>query len=246
MSLLTQFETEQLRSILRTSNYWATFNRNRYPEQIQNAIDNIYQWVECSCNDDCECKNHGCTHHLIRNHDVKFDKLYSHFLNCYVDVRAHDVVREGRTKGRGSNAVIATDYIRTMWEIIQAEEVRGFQKSLICTNWECKPFINISESFQPAGENIYLAKWLSLLSLGTYIAYDNSSVGLLNRDFDNPRTYRELIRKIRGDLITHLTENQINITDFCLSDNPSEFFQNIPVNNPRPIGNILDKLYLVL
>ena len=212
MSILTRFETEQICSILRTSNYWAKFNRNRYPEKIQEAINDVYRWIECPCADDCECRNHGCTHHLVVNHPVKFNVFFDHFLECYVDVRAHDSVKGGRVKGRASNAVIATNYIRSIWGEIQKDDSQVYNKSLICTDWESDPFVEISESFRPAGENIYMAKWLSLLAMGIYIAYDSSSVGLLNRDFDRPITYRHLIGKVRADLIMHL--NIVN-RDIC-------------------------------
>jgi hypothetical protein len=87
---------------------------------------------------------------------------------------------------------------------------------------------------------------MSLLNMGVYVAYDNGSVSLLKRDYSNPANYQMLIERFRTDLISHMQQNQININDFLLLDGPSEFYNSIPQASHRPLGNILDKLYLVL
>jgi len=246
VSLLTRFDSAQIRAILRTSNYWSTFNRNDYPERIQDALNQLYRWIECPCEESCECKSFGCTHHWVRDNECGFEEHYNHFLSCYVDVRAHDSVRNGRRTGRGSNAVVATERLRQHWNEIQ-EGCRVEPKtSLICSNWQCEHLANIARTFRPSGENIYLSKWMSLLNMGVYVAYDNGSVSLLKRDYSNPANYQMLIERFRTDLISHMQQNQININDFLLLDGPSEFYNSIPQASHRPLGNILDKLYLVL
>lgn len=244
MSLFGYFNGDQLSSMLRASNYWASKNRNRYPEKIENAIKELYEWVDCQCDENCECKEHGCKKHLVRKGDIDFERHYHHFLNCYVDRRAHEAVRKGRKSGRGYRAIEATNIIQSKWDL--GFSFSKMNKSLLCTDWSYGAYLELSKNFKPGSENIYLSKWMTLLSMGTYVAYDNGSISLLMRDYNKPNTYYELLRCIRSELIIHLKKNKKSIMDFCLYDNPNEFYKNIPANSFRPIGNIIDKLYLML
>jgi hypothetical protein len=244
MSLLNHFNATHLAGVLRTSNYWAKYNSNNYPEKIENAINELYEWQDCKCSSDCECKRHGCNKHLVRKANIGFDRYFDHFLMCYVDYKAHDALRNQRTKGRGANSVVATNYIKANWE-------NGFStalsnKNLLCTEWSAEPFTSLCRKFKPGSDNIYFSKWMALLSLNIYVAYDNGSVSLLNRDYNNPKTYYDLICGIRNDLINHLVRNNRTIADFMFYDNPHEFFPTIPHGTYRPVGNIIDKLYLTL
>ncbi len=228
---------------MRTSNYWASYNRNGYPEKLENAIQELYEWVDCPCDSNCECKKHNCEVHLVRKSDIPFKKHYEHFLNCYVDQKAHEAIRKERTKGRASNALTVTTQIKSNWNNY-ASAIN--KKSLICTEWTCEPYLTISKSFKPGLDNIYLSKWMALLAMGTYVAYDTGSVSLLKRDFNNHSDYYSLMYDIRKDLISHLRNNRKSINDFCLYDNPGEFYRSVPAGSRRPIGNIIDKLYLTL
>lgn len=243
MALISYFTSETLSAFLRRSNYWAKHNRNAYPVKIHNAISEFYEWIDCPCEDNCECKNYQCTKHLVRKRDIPFEVYYNHFLNCYVDQRLHDKVRQGKKAGRAKQAVSATDDFRNIWSKVSTASSK---KHLICTNW-CEPvYESLAKQFPPSSDTIYYAKWLSLLCFDTFTAYDNGSVALLKRDFKNPNDYFELMLGIRQDIITHLRNTGGALQDFRSYDNPSEFFKEIPVNSPRPIGNIIDKLYLTL
>ena len=243
MALISYFSSETLSEFLRLSNYWAKHNRNAYPVKIHKAILDLYEWIDCPCDDDCECKNFQCTKHLVRKKDIPFDVYYDQFLNCYVDKKAHDALRQGRESGRGHRSIEATDKIRDNWPEISA--VSNI-KHLICTDW-CEPiYESLAIDFRPDIKTIYHAKWLSLLCFGTFTAYDTSSVTLLKRDFNNPFDYFDLMTGIRQDIINHLRKTGVMLQNFRQYDNPSEFFYEIPENSPRPIGNIIDKLYLTL
>ena len=243
MALISYFSSETISAFLRRSNYWAKQNRNAYPVQIHNAISDLYEWIDCPCDDDCECKNYQCTKHLVRKRDITFDVYYNHFLNCYVDTKAHDAVRQGRESGRGKRAVAATEKIRDIWSEVSAI---SSEKHLICTNW-CEPIHeSLGRDFRPSSDTIYYAKWLSLLCFDTFTAYDNASVALMKRDFNKPMDYFDLMMGIRQDIIKHLSNTGATLQNFREYDNPSEFFDEIPINSPRPIGNIVDKLYLTL
>jgi len=117
---------------------------------------------------------------------------------------------------------------------------------LLCTNWYEPPYENIASGFRPDSKALYHAKWLSILCFDTFTAYDNGSVGLLKRDFKNPNDFISLMKRIRLDIIAHLQHTGRTLQEFREYDNPSEFFDEIPRNASRPIGNIIDKLYLTL
>jgi len=243
MALISYFSSETLLAFLRRSNYWAKHNRNFYPVKIHKAILELYEWIDCPCDEDCECKNYQCAKHLVRKNNMPFDVYYGHFLNCYVDKKAHNAVRQGRTSGRGKRAVKATAIIRSIWPEISAI---SSNKHLLCSNC-CEPiFASLARDFRPDSDTLYNAKWLSLLCFDTFTAYDTGSVALLKRDFNKPIDYLTLMVRIRQDIIDHLLNTGATLQDFRDYDNPSEFFNEIPEGSPKPLGNIIDKLYLTL
>jgi hypothetical protein len=243
MGLISYFSGETLSEFLRRSNYWAKQNRNAYPLKIHKAISELYEWIDCPCGNDCQCKKYQCKKHLVRKTAVAFDVCYHHFLECYVDSRAHEAVRQGRVSGRGYRAVKATAEIRDNWAEISAVSSK---KHLLCSNW-CEPLHeSLSRDFRPSSDTLYRAKWLSILCFDSFTAYDNGSVALLKRDFHNPPDFLDLMKRIRQDIMTHLENTGRTLQDFRQYDNPAEFFDEIPKNGPRPLGNIIDKLYLTL
>jgi hypothetical protein len=243
MALISYFSSETLSEFLRRSNYWAKHNRNAYPLKIHKAISDLYEWIDCPCDNDCKCKKYQCEKHLVRKTGLPFDVHYDHFLECYVDSKIHEAVRQGKPAGRGKRAVKATDKIRDNWAEISAISSK---KHLLCSNW-CEPLHeSLARDFRPSPETIYRAKWLSLLCFDTFVAYDNGSVALLKRDFQNPTDFFDLMKRIRQDIMTHLENTGATLKVFRQYDNPSEFFKEIPAHSPKPLGNIIDKLYLTL
>lgn len=243
MSLISYFPEESLKEFLRRSNYWAKTNRNAYPVKIYRAISDLYEWVDCSCDDDCNCKKYQCEKHLVRKPGVSFNKCYEHFLKCYVDTKAHEAVRDGRETGRGKNAVLATERIHSDWARISAVSNK---KHLLCSNW-CDPLHeSMAKDFRPGSDSIYQAKWLSIMCFDAFTAYDNASVALFRRDFHKPPSYFVMMNRIRQDIMAHLEKTGGTLQDFRRYDNPSEFYDVIPDNSPKPIGNIIDKIYLTL
>jgi hypothetical protein len=242
MTLLGYFPAATISEFLRRSNYWAQQNRNTYPVKIHRAIRRLYEVIECPCSDDCDCKRFRCIHHLIRREDLSFEECHKQFLECYVDVKAQGAVRNERASGRGYNAVEATRDIKERWQ--QISDNRS-QTHLLCTDW-CSPFYAARAEFRPSSDTMYRAKWLSILNFDTFTAYDNGSIALFKRDFRTPETYLQMMTRIRLDIMLHLEKNNKTIEDFRNYDDPSEFFPEILPVSPRPLGNIIDKLYLTL
>lgn len=243
MSFIGFFDPTTLKSILRASNYWASANRNRYPVAITDAIKALYDWVPCPCDDQCQCRREfDCTHHYIRKTGISFELAKSHFLSCYVDQKMRDSVSSGTKKGRGEKAAEATSFFKSQWNNLPA----ALNTSLLCTAWCNDAWRAIAQDFKPRIETIYKAKWLSLLAFDTFVAYDTGSIRLLIREYPS-RTFFDLTSAIRTDLMGHLLANSTSISSFRIYDNPSEFFHpDIPRYHPRPIGNIIDKLFLTL
>ncbi len=243
MSFISYFSAETLSVFLRRSNYCAKQNRNSYPVKIHKAISDLYEWIDCPCDNDCDCKKYQCKKHLVRKTGVVFDICYHHFLECYVDSKAHAAVRQGRVSGRCYRAVEATKEIRDNWAKISAISSKTH---LLCSNW-CEPLHeSIARNFRPSSDTLYRAKWLSILCFDTFTAYDNGSVALLKRDFQNPSDFLDLMKLIRQDIMTHLENTGGTLQDFRQYDNPAEFFDEIPKHGHRSLGNIIDKLYLTL
>ena len=241
MGFIGNFEPVVLKSILRVSNYWAAANRNQYPINMTNALEALYDWKTCPCNDQCQCKQYRCTHHYIRKANISFEEAKSHFLSCFVDVKMRDAVSLGKKDGRGAKAVEAIEYFKKWWNQLPVL----LTTHLLCTEWYDDSWRTLSQSFEANINTIYKAKWLTLLALDTFVAYDTSSVRLLNREYGGD-TYFDLLSNIRADLSRHLQNNSTSLLSFRLYDNPNEFFTEIPLGHSLPIGNILDKLFLTL
>jgi hypothetical protein len=242
-TLLSYFSPETVSEFMRRSNFWAKKNRNNYPFKIHEAVKALYKWIDCPCDDNCECKKYQCKKHLVRKEGFDFNDLNGCFLNCYVDSKAQKAVRSGRKSGRGKGVAEATTEIQKNWQSLNSVSVK---KHLLCTNWCEAPYDSIARSFRPGPGTIYRAKWLSILCFDIFTAYDTTSVTLLNRDFGNPSTYLEMMDRIRLDIMSHLDKSGKTLDDLRGYDNPSEFFPKIPGDSPRPLGNIIDKLYLTL
>lgn len=242
MGLISYFRGDALSVLLRRSNYWAKQNRNGYPLKIYKAVSDLYEWVDCPCDDKCECRKYQCKKHLVRKQNLDFDIHHNHFLGCYVDFKSHEAVRQRTKSGRASAAIEASDKIRNKWKQISAI---SSTKHLLCSNW-CEPAYESLAGFRVGSGTIYDAKWLSLLSFDTFAAYDTKSVDLLKRDFKKPTDYLTLMNAIRQDIVKHLDDTGATLQDFRQYDNPSEFFGEIPKDRPKPLGNIIDKLYLTL
>lgn len=240
MPFISAFDPMTLKSILRVSNYWGKANRNQYPVAFSNALVDMYDWVPCPCNDLCVCKQFSCTHHYIRKANISFKIAKEHFLSCYVDEKIRESVLSGTKQGRGEKAIEAIAYFQTLWQNLQP-----MKTNLLCTDWCSMEYKNIAKSFKANIDTIYKAKWLSILELDSFVAYDTASFRLLVREYKS-RTYFDLISSIRNDLINHLSMNFTSILSFRQYDNPQEYFPDIRTDQYRPIGNIIDKLFLTL
>lgn len=146
----------------------------------------------------------------------------------------------GNERRTWKNAYEAISYFKTRWE-----KLLPLKTNLLCAEWYNQEFRNIAESFNANINTIYKAKWLSLLQLDTFVAYDTASVRLLVREYQG-NTYFDLLSAIRDDLINHLTANSTSILAFREYDNPHEYYPTIPITQYRPLGNIIDKLFLTL
>ena len=94
----------------------------------------MYEWIDCPCDNECECKKYQCTQHLIRKTGIDFDVCYNHFLDCYVDVNLREEVRNGRDYGRGKLAKPATKEIYDNCKIGDIYRFSGEGQSQLDTN----------------------------------------------------------------------------------------------------------------
>lgn len=241
MGFIGHFDSDVLKSLLRVSNYWAKINRNNYPINMANTLLLLYEYVPCPCNSDCQCKQLGCTHHYVRKTNITLEDAKLHFLSNFVDVKMRDAISSGNKNGRGKKAIDATKDIQAKWTKLPVP----LTKHLLCTDWCDKDWKKLALSFKANSDTIYSAKWLAILALDTFMAYDTRSVLLFNRDYRGD-TYFDFLSNIRADLLNHLKVNNASVQSFRLYDNPNEYFPSLPPNHPGAIGNILDKLFLIL
>jgi hypothetical protein len=252
MSLLTHFNNNSIKQRLRHANYWAKKNHNSYPIQIDKLTESktckIYEWIECPCGQNCECKKYGCKKHYVRMND-EFDDVFEHFLNCYVNKKKHSVIKLNlagkkinKNDTRIKNIPALCNYVEKNWEKYRSTKIKT---NLLCSKWLYTPFDSCTGLLKMTSDSIFHSKWLSILNMGTFVAFDTNSLRLIKKDYSKSTNYKELLAALRIDLQCYLSKNGVTIDDFLMNDKPSEFFKGISIS-PRPLGNILDKLYLTL
>ncbi|MBD3342454.1 MAG: hypothetical protein GF353_25365 [Candidatus Lokiarchaeota archaeon] len=234
------FGPDSLKVLIRTSNYWASLNENRYPLAMNHALNGFYKFIECPCSENCTCKKLGCEGHWVIDPKISYSKYLNHFLECFVHYKIRENVKNNNIeKGRGKNAVAAINFFKEKWETISLQN----SKCLICDDWLSKYWKNELNTLPIKSDHIYHAKWISLLNIDTFIPIDNGSAKLFKRLYPRKK-YIECLCRLREDIIDYLERNKMSMPKFRQLDKPGEFFKELDnINSSRPLSRIIDKIF---
>ena len=76
---------EWMRERIDESNKQAAKNRNKYPIQEHATRTELWEFIDCTCND-CACKKHlGCDGHWKLKTNVRFDDFMFGLIRMFVD-----------------------------------------------------------------------------------------------------------------------------------------------------------------
>ena len=253
-----------IKSLIKDSNDDSMNNRNYYPLQMENALDCLYEFKDCNCNDDCYCKKCGCNGHWKLREDVPvtFSDLLPHFLKCFVNSSSHKIITDHldnsvafskNTRGRASAYNILVE-VKENWNQLFKIIKEFNNKTLICTAGGEPSFlknVNLLKlingiNIKKGKENIYKSKLYSMLFIDLVIPFDTASSKKIRQDLGLSvnENYLDCLKQWHDGLIDHFDRNKVKLSEFRRYDNPKLTYKNSEFQEiHRPISRIIDKFY---
>jgi len=253
--------------ILESNKNAISFNNSKYPIQEQASLLEIWEYVDCECDETCNCKKFGCKKHWKLKNNLSFDDLLSPFLRMFVNRNYHKDLKEWIYGG----PQVPDEFFKQVvgaYRVIKefefhfstiSEKASNHNKTLLCSEWD-NDFWREKWSFS-LERSIYKAKLYCILLPDVGIPYDDKSRNKIY-DFFNlnkKSTYHEFLMKY-SDFISRVIEcEQKKLDDFRRLDDPSQVGQfnpdmiSLKKNNfnygisysppERPISRVADKLF---
>jgi hypothetical protein len=247
------------------SNKWAAKDRNYYPIQEHVTQQEIWEFVPCTCDINCTCRQFGCTHHLKLKSGIDFVDFRDGFLRMFVDWHQHQPMIDALTgKGfsglisRTKNAVHILEELKDSWPVVSAV-ASDHNKTLFCGDWIPESFVDQwSFSFKKA--SIYMAKQYCILFPDICVPYDIKSrqklISHLNLSDTN---YIGVLSKLREVFLDCMSSSDLTLPALRQLDAPHERlpFDSKKIRLPRsgvdysfgytsaerPISIVLDKCF---
>lgn len=250
---------EDIKRRILESNKSAKENRNLYPIQEQATLLEIWEYVPCECNNDCTCKNFGCTNHYKLKKDTTRDDLLHGFLRMFVDNKKHEILIQSIKENPKIEPPKRVKGAKQAFELFSnwAPEASDFNKILICTEW-----VKLKEIFNkiPVMISVYYSKMLSILFPDICVPYDTDSRQKIIKELGGSvENYFDMLNKLRMWLLNILEREHILLKELRELDNCDEILPFNPgkVSLPkigfnygssyepkeRPISRIIDKYF---
>lgn len=226
------FKTIEKRII--ESNTNTSKNGNLYPIQEQATLREIWEYVPCACNNNCNCKKFNCEFHWKLKENLEFYDILPSFLRMFVDKKWHIKLIEWierkqplpeKVSVRIKDLVPILIEMRDNWGELYKETLNN-NKTLICDNWY-NDFFKKEWDFSVRPTSVYRAKQYCILLPDICVPYDSQSRNKILRNF-KINTYYHMLNELRKWIIHILiSENQI-IHNFRKLDSPQE---QLPFNH---------------
>jgi len=265
---MTILSFDEIRTRIDESNINAAKNnRNLYPIQEQATLMEIWENVNCGCEDSCCCNNYNRTQQWKLKKGLVFNDVIDAYLRMFVDSRrhksiidilGHDNIDYYKLPQRIRGAVESLIYLRDNWDRLYNKSYNNV-RTLLCDDW-CDEFWENEFSF-PISESVYRAKRYSILLPNICIPYDNASRNKIKKflGISNNTTYYEMLKKLRLKVIEIIDNEKSNLVTFQELDQPSKAIsfdyskislRRIDINYGqgyfplvRPISRIIDKMF---
>jgi len=208
------------------SNQQAAKNRNHYPVQEQATQMDLWEYVSCSCDENCTCRKHGCTHHWKLKPGIRFDEFRDGFLRMFVDRNHHqpviDALNGKGPEGLNTRAIGAFHVLRKLrdfWPDI-SERASRHNKTLFCDDWLPALFRD-RMSFPVEGTSIYLAKQYCVLFPDIGVPYDTASRIKIHEHLDlQDVDYVEFLTRVREVFLKCMNGHALTIPALRRLDDP--------------------------
>jgi hypothetical protein len=170
-----------MKSRIDDSNKGAARNRNLYPIQEQATLDEIWEYIECTCDMTCSCSHAKCTGHWNLKKGVTAEDFRLAYLRTFIDRCEHlnllkALEREEKTYPieRYKKAYDVLQLIGKDWEDI-SRTAAAYNTTLFCDSWDRAVFRDTWEGMS-VKTGIYSAKMYCLLLPDTCVPYDSQSL----------------------------------------------------------------------
>lgn len=224
------------------SNEQATKNRNLYPIQEQATQKEIWEYVPCTCDENCYCKKIGCNHHWKLKKGVKYEDFVSAFQRTFVDRSEHlsiHMAMKRRDKDypikRYNEAYSVLRSLENDWESLSGYAA-DHNKTLFCNDWDSVIFRNGWQKFDMK-RGIYHAKKFCLLLPDICVPYDTSSFAKILKFLEGTATsdYYELLAHLREKFLESMVDRNLTIPELRRMDDPGKYltFDRRLISLPR-------------
>jgi hypothetical protein len=233
---------EWMRSQIDDSNMGAAANRNLYPIQEQATQQEIWEYVPCTCDNDCTCMKLGCTHHWKLKKGVGFREFRDGFLRMFAGKNLHRAVIDA-LDGRGTDnlttrSIWAYHVLKNLqinWPEI-SNAAAGHNKILFCDDW-LPESLRERMSFPVEGTSIYHAKQYSVLFPDVCVPYDTASRAKMLGHFGlSGASYIGFLTIVRNRFLDCMKKHGLTIPALRRLDNPEArvLFDPAQVSLPCP------------
>jgi len=219
------------------SNKQAAKNRNKYPIQEHATRTELWEYVNCTCDESCTCrKDLGCTGHWKLRKNVPFEDFMFGFLRMFVDrcehlnlITAVDAGNPSNLRSRVKDAYTVLSNLKgDEWKNLSAKSA-NYNKTLFCHEWVDDYFKDKFESFR-IKESVYFAKQFCILLPDICVPYDTKSRDKMTRHLEIPRnaTYFEFLSEVRKKFMNKFEKQGIRLPAMRAFDNPVEHLRFDP------------------
>jgi len=213
------------------SNKQAAKNRNKYPIQEHATRTELWEYVDCTCDESCTCKKDlGCTGHWKLKKNVQFDDFMFGFLRMFVDrcdhlnvITAVDAGDPSNLRSRVKDAYTVLSNLKGgEWKILSAKSA-DYNKTLFCDDWVDSYFREKFEDFK-IKESVYFAKQYCILLPDICVPYDTKSRDKMTSHLKIPRNtnYFEFLSEVRSHFMRAFEKQGITIPAIRAFDAPGK------------------------
>lgn len=212
------------------SNKQAAKNRNKYPIQEHATRTELWEYVDCTCDESCTCKKDlGCTGHWKLKKNVQFDDFMFGFLRMFVDrcdhlnvITAVDAGDPSNLRPRVRDAYTVLRNLKGEWKTL-SEKSANYNKTLFCDGWFDSYFKEKFESFK-IKESVYFAKQFCILLPDICAPYDTKSRDKMTSHLKIPRNanYFEFLSEVRVNFLSAFKKQGIRLPVIRALDSPGK------------------------
>jgi len=213
------------------SNKQAAINRNKYPIQEQATQTDLWEFVDCTCDESCGCKQLGCTGHWNLKTNVQFEDFMFGFLRTFVDRCEHLNLITAIDAGDSSNlrprVKEAYTVLRNLkvdeWKLLSAKSAEH-NKTIFCDDWVDSYFKEKFESFK-IKDSVYFAKQFCILLPDICVPYDTKSRDKMTMHLKIPRNanYFEFLSEVRKTFMNAFKKQDIKLPVIRAFDSPGNY-----------------------